>query len=160
MARKSKDNSRDRRAHSNPSANQRLPARTPSPKTLLSPLLFADVSPPPSRPRMSLQPVEDRRVHHPEGANRPALTTGGRPAPVTVVNRPRKKKRANRAQINRFGPEVVSQTKGVLTFAAPDQTVVCIRRGRRKEVLFAKGKAGRRRMRPGRRTWLSKIGCR
>lgn len=129
------------------------------PKTSLSPLLFADVSPQPSRPRIDLRPVEDRRVHHPDGVNRPALTTGGRPAPVTVVNRPRSKT-APRVQKNRFGSAVASQTKGVLTFAAPDQTAVCIRRGRRKEVLFAKGKAGRGRMRPGRRTWLSKIGCR
>lgn len=109
----------------------------------------------------SLVQVEDRRRFHPENKNRPALLKTGLPAPVTVVNkaRPKPKTRKQLAQVNRFGAVQPSQTKAVVAFAAPRETVVCVRRQSRKEVLFAKGKGGGGK-RPPKRTWLSKISCR
>lgn len=136
-------------------AKPRLLSRQPSPNPVSS-------GPSLSRPSAAapLRQVEDRRSFHPEAANRPALSLAGTPAVITVKSRPRPKPatRSARAQVNRFGSVQPSQTKAALTFAAPAATVVCIRRQRRKEVLFAKGKTSSRSHR--RRSWLSKISCR
>lgn len=51
-------------------------------------------------------------------------------------------------------------TPGTLSFAAPDKVLVCVRRRRRKEVLFAKNKAGKRGQRKPRRNYWSSISCR
>lgn len=111
----------------------------------------------------ALVQVEDRRTFHPDQRNRPAKTISGRTAPITVGNRPRKKPETPGARLARlrFGPKVHSQTKGHLTFAVPSETIVCLRRKRRKEVIFAKNKAGKGSRKPNRtRSWLSKISCR
>lgn len=160
---KSKSSKSGRRGHS---SHLSTPSHRPLTPALSSRLLI-------SRPVETFQSapplteVEDRRTFHFDHQDRPALTRWGTPAQVTVTNRQRPKaaqaspkaKKRQRLITNRFGPKVHSQTKGILTFAAPDDTVVCIRRQRRKEVLHAKKKTGGSR-RPGRRTWLSKISCR
>lgn len=46
-----------------------------------------------------------------------------------------------------------------LTFAAPDKVILCVRRKRRKQVMFAKGKAGKRGQRKPRRNYWSSISC-
>lgn len=154
-------NSKTKKLHAprdnSPIASRRLREHMPSPSVTISRTL-PEIK---ARVREPLQQVEDRRTFHPDGKNRPALTKTGRPATVIAANRPRPKAKS-KAQVNRFGPTVHSQTKGVITFEAPKETVVCIRRHRRKEVLFAKkrtGKGGRRNRNPV-RTWLSKISCR
>lgn len=158
MAKSNKSKPRVSRDHS-PIANHRLREPKPSPRPVsLSRTVF---TPPAAPPREDLRLVEDRRTFHPEQANRPAKLRSGLPAPVTVTNRTRDKPRTKsaRAQINRFGVKVHSQTKGILTFAAPKETLVCVRRQRRKEVLFAKKRTGSGNRNP-KRTWLSKISCR
>lgn len=145
----SSSNSGGGRGHSyshNPTANASLSVLRLSP---IPPLLS---------PYEPLVEVEDRRLFHFQGPDAPALDIDGRPARVTVRNRNRPKR--HKPQAYRFGPKVHSQTKGIITFEAPDRVAVCIRRKRRKEVLFAKRKAGRGGNRPPRRTWLSKISCR
>lgn len=136
-------------------AKPRLLSRSPSPNPV-------SLAPLPKSPQVAapLRQVEDRRTFNPEHGNRPALTIAGTPAVITVKSRPRPKPKtkASRAQVNRFGTLQPSQTKAAVTFAAPAATVVCIRRQRRKEVLFAKGKTSSRGHR--RRSWLSKISCR
>lgn len=77
---------------------------------------------------------------------RPARLFSGVTAQVGVADAP--KKRDGRSQ-------VPSQ----LTFQAPADTVVCIRRRRRKEVLFAKNKAGKRGQKRPRRTAWSDVKC-
>lgn len=129
-------------------ANQRLPRLSPSPVPVFK------VSPAVPPPLATPHPVEDRRVFHPERADRPALAIDGRPARFTLNNRPQKKSRLQA----RFR-SVASQTKAAVAFQAPRQVLVCVRRQRRKEVLFAKRQAGRRGLRKPRRTWLSSISC-
>lgn len=52
-----------------------------------------------------------------------------------------------------------SQTKARIAFSAPKAVVLCVRRHRRKEVLHAKGVAGRRGLRPPRRNQFSDVSC-
>lgn len=159
------------KTHTQTAARSHPPTRTAKTSVLLP------VAPSPSLvPRVTLKApvlsqVEDRRRFHFDGPRRPALKTSGMPARVVAVDRNRAKPstwskvgsparaRSARAQINRFGPQVHSQTKGQLVFDAPKHVVVCIRRQRRKEVLHALNKAGKGGMRPPRRNWLSRIGC-
>lgn len=106
--------------------------------------------------RVSLQEVEDRRLFHPLGMFAPPKTVGGSPAGIVVRNKPP----TPRQRASSFHNKVRSQTKATLTFAEPSRTVMCIRRKERREVLFAKGGAGSRRMRPPKRTPWSDISCR
>lgn len=106
------------------------------------PLAIARVSP--ARPfnipfvsRVSLVPVEDRRVYHPLGPARSVRVLSGHAVQPLVVQRRGRLSRPKR------GLPVSLQ------FAVPKKTIVCVRRKRRREVLFAKRKAhggsGRRR---------------
>lgn len=125
-----KKRGRDRSASTRPDA--------PSPHRALTTV----VRPYPTAPL--LPAIEDRRTHHPLGTNRPARLVSGHPTKPHVV-KPSKFKR---------------QLPFGLRFAAPQQTVICVRRKTRKEVLHALNKTGRGkpRRRP-RRNWYSKIGC-
>lgn len=101
--------------------------------------------------------VEDRRLFHFDGPARTPLEDDGRPARITLRNksRPRGQKRG----AYRFGPKVYSQTKAIRAFEEPRRVLICVRRQSRKEVLFAKRKAGRGGMRPPRRNYWSSISC-
>lgn len=77
---------------------------------------------------------------------RPARLFSGVTATVGVADTPKKKNGR-------------SQVPFRLAFQAPSETVVCVRRSRRKEVLFAKGKAGKRGQRRPRRSAWSDIKC-
>lgn len=113
------------------------------------------LSPPPVG-LQSLLEIEDRRTFHPEGDNRPVVRRTGAKAQKTLRDR---LSRSPRQRV-RFGPRVRSQTNAVLGFVRPEGVVTCVRRHRRKEVLFAKKKAGRGgRQRPRRLTWRSQVGC-
>lgn len=152
-------------------------ARSHNPKnTIAKTTVLPTFQPSPSLPNVTfptrpvLTHVEDRRSYHPEGGNRPAKTVHGRPAVITTVNKaraaadwanlPSKVAKARHAVINRFGAKVYSQTKGIRAFAVPTETIVCIRRQMRKEVLAAKRKLGGGNKRHGKLSWTSKISCR
>lgn len=77
---------------------------------------------------------------------RPARMFSGVTATVGVADTPKK-------------PKGRSQVPFRLAFEAPAETVVCVRRSRRKEVLFAKNKAGKRGQRRPRRTAWSDVKC-
>lgn len=111
-----------------------------------------------SRVPADLSPIEDRRTFWPEpAALRPALTlrgTGARVVGAAPVRKPGPPGRKSTALAS-------VKTGSVLTFSAPKRVAVCVRRQRRKEVLFATGKGGRRgRQRQRRRSEFSEVSCR
>lgn len=85
----------------------------------------------------------DKRTFHPLRKARPVVTTAGTP-------------------LARYKP-IPSLKPYNLAFDKPEKITVCVRRKRRKEVLFAQQKAGRRGLGRGRRRRInedSKISCR
>lgn len=104
--------------------------------------------------------VEDRRTFHPEGPQlRPFLMDNGVPATITTERNSNVKRKGKNSSPSVFA--LNRQTKSRLVFAAPDRTVVCVRRNTRREVLFAKGRGGSggKRRRNVRRNESSKYGC-
>lgn len=91
--------------------------------------------------------IEDRRSYHPLDQFRPVMNTiGGRAGPVTVAKPLKNKSRAMLAH--------------GLAFSAPKNTLICVRRNQRKEVLHALKKTGRGKGGGRKRfTPYSKIGC-
>lgn len=96
------------------------------------------------RPITRLTEIQDLRNFDFSPATRPAKLFSGSNATVGFVpnvNKPARGKRAKTFQAQ-------------LAFNAPAETLVCVRRSRRKEVLFAKKKTGKRGQRkPRRNTW-------
>lgn len=115
-----------------------------SPVTAPWPELPSRVYPSPSLPSRPLvvppEPFDGRRWH-PEGRNRPTPTVRGSAAATGAVQ-----------QSLSFLPPTVS-------FREPTNVVECIRRAKRREVLFASGKGGRGYRKPKRRSWRSNFGC-
>lgn len=105
-------------------------------------------------PTLPLTLFEDRRQWHPMVDHRPALTFTSRPHTLRAVE-----KKPTQRQ-SKYGLPALSQTKATIAFGLPDKVLVCVRRKRRKEVIFAKNKAGRSGQRKPRRNWLSAISCR
>lgn len=115
------------------------------------------------RPSMSvrtiLQQLEDRREWHPEG---PARAARGFFIPrhrlVARVSSPQSGRTSSSFQ-SPFLPSLSSVPISV-GFQAPKQVAICVRRKVRKEVIFAKGKAGRGvRRRPPTRNFYSEVIC-
>lgn len=120
--------------------------------------------------------VDDTRFYHPEEGNRPPLLLSGVPSRWEEVYRPLPGPRllwpsASR-QVSRRSPAIsgswiTSRKSGfnrkwysAFAFAHPPRVVTCIRRWTRKEVLFARGVAGRKgRKHKPRRTWRSTLRC-
>lgn len=124
---------------------------TPSLTAPLSPLVRPLVSPP---SRTILQEIEDRRTYHPLGDSRPARYSTGGPSHLKTKDRPAHDRFAN---VRRF----TSGTKAAVVFSDPDNVAICVRRKSRREVMFAKrraGMSGPRRRKP-RRNWYSAIKC-
>lgn len=101
---------------------------------------------------VSLLPVEDFRTFHPLASARPVRVTSGQtvqPLRVAAAAAPRKR-------VGLFG-----SLSPHLKFAVPSRTIICIRRARRREALFANRqvgvKGGRRRLR--KRNQWSDIRC-
>lgn len=96
------------------------------------------------RRRAALTAIEDRRTYTPLGRRTSARSFNRAHHVLKVKPEPRQKWRV---------PTRVM-------FDAPKKVLVCVRRGRRREVLFAKRKtgAGARRRAP-RRNWFSEISC-
>lgn len=96
----------------------------------------------------------DRRQYHPLGPLRGAVSFSGGQHALRATDR---------KNVDRFAGlrKFPSQTKASIGFDAPVSVLVCVRRKRRKEVLFAKRKTGRggARQRRPRRNWFSKIHC-
>lgn len=90
-----------------------------------------------------LRRVEDRRRFHPAKSLRSPRGVHGGPARLTARTEPSRPGRLPYA----------------VNFLVPKKTVVCIRRQRRKEVLFAKRKAGKRGQRRSRRNFFSEVRC-
>lgn len=104
------------------------------------------------------QPIfDDGRHFHPAPDFRPAFTLRGNKSAVRLADRP-----ASRVAVaSGFNKRIRSQTKAFLTFAAPERVSVCVRRMRRKEVMFATKRAGRSgSQRKRRRSRYSEISCR
>lgn len=111
-----------------------------------------------SGPALSpLLEVEDARAWHPD-PEQGALTIGGRFARVVVHSRP-VVARANTI----FSPSsypVGFQVPVGVRFESPFKVVTCLRRKIRREIMFARNKAGKgvRKRRP-RRSWRSNVSC-
>lgn len=91
--------------------------------------------------------VEDRRLWHPE----PDLVQGLSKLAPTVVAKPAKARPGGRT-----GP-----SPDVFKFAVPEKVAVCVRRKQRREVIFAKGRAGKgAKARYRRRNDRSNVSCR
>lgn len=101
-----------------------------------------------SRPARAIQLIEDLRTFHPAPAERPARLFSGVTATVGLADQPQKKKGTRRSRV-----------PVQLAFTAPQQTLVCVRRRRRKEVLFAKNKTGKRGQRRARWSKWSDTKC-
>lgn len=98
------------------------------------------------RSRPSLMELEDLRTFDFEPATRPPRRTDGGYASVV----------ASTPQTNKKAPSKVPYQ---ISFSAPAETLVCVRRSRRKEVLFAKKKTGRRGQKKARWSKWSTIKC-
>lgn len=134
------------------------PSLTPSLLRPTAPL----VSPLPSPSQTILREIEDRRTYHPLGEFRPARFRTGGPSRITVKDRPYNG-RYKYADPHRNSRNIHlnSGTKAPVSFAVPDGTVVCVRRKQRKEVLFAKRRAGAKgRQRRHKRNLWTKVRCR
>lgn len=136
MAKRNKNRHRPegKRGIFHPTANLRLRAL---PDLLIRPV---------SRQRVDLRPFEDRRAFHPLKHARPAITTFKRAdARLLIDDRKVDVKKPSRLP---FG----------VTFAVPQRVAICVRRKRRKEVIFAKGVGGSKTRKP-RRTEFSDVRC-
>lgn len=120
---------------------------------------FPDVEPSVWRWLAYAEPLalaEDRRRWEPQGGpqdvHRVARRISGRPA--RVIAPPARKTRSTR-------PKFASSPPAALVFRAPARVAVCVRRRTRREVIFARGQAGRpgRPSRPPRRSVYSSIHC-
>lgn len=90
------------------------------------------------QPSLPLLEVEDRRAFHPSGSTRPALNVNGRQHLLRAAGTP---------------------THPRVGFQDAERLLVCVRRGTRKEVMFAKGKAGKKGQRKPRFNYYSSISC-
>lgn len=95
-----------------------------------------------------LQSIEDRRTWHPEGPQRPARGLLRARHRLTLAQPSKKFRGPTKATID-----------APVGFDDPFRVVVCVRRRRRREVLHAFRKTGRRGQRRPRRSWYSDISC-
>lgn len=95
----------------------------------------------------------DGREFHPDEPVGQIKTLTGAPARIDVPRPVRVREREK----SRSKPYKFFST-AVLAFQTPSKVVVCVRRRRRREVMFASGRAGRF-FTPKRRTWTSLIRC-
>lgn len=91
-----------------------------------------------------LSEVDDRRTYHP---------SRHRPAPS--FSRPR-----HRLKVPSLLQNPLAGTKALVTFSAPQNVLICVRRKIRKEVMHAFKKAGKTGQRRPRRNAYSSISCR
>lgn len=114
-----------------------------------------------------LSPFEDRRFWDPLGDFRPARTLNRRSA-ATIVEMPAalfsEAQRAGHlggsssSHPSRRGPSTFS-SRSVFRFRVPEKVAICVRRKRRKEVLFAKRRTGKGSRSPKHRNYYSEVSC-
>lgn len=100
----------------------------------------------PTRLYADLSEVQNFRLADLYEPTRPARLFSGVTATVGLSDTPKKKGTRSRVPAQ-------------LAFTAPAETVVCVRRHRRKEVLFAKKKAGKGGQKRPRRSAWSEVKC-
>lgn len=112
-------------------------------------------------PMLSLSLDDDRRFWHPD-PERGAVEIGGRWARVVVHSRPvvARSRALSAWGLSDRGLPVGLQVPVGLRFESPFRVLTCLRRKIRRQVIFARRKAGKgvRRRRP-RRTWRSQVVC-
>lgn len=115
-----------------------IPDAFSSPHRTLTPVVRISARP------VDLREIEDRRTYSPQPFRAAKVFSGAVHQPVVVK------------KTTKFKPQLPFG----LTFNAPKDTLICVRRKIRKEVLFAKNKtgAGKRRRKPH-KNFYSKIGC-
>lgn len=102
----------------------------------------------PIRRRISIpRGIEDRRLYSP--TPRRPLTRRSHVAKIEYVHAPSRSKKISAPAYPLSRP----------AFAAPRRVLICVRRKQRKEVLFAKNKAGRRGQRRPKFNRFSEISC-
>jgi len=102
-------------------------------------------------PSSSLTQIQDLRTFDFSPGTRPAKLFSGSNASVGFVPNVNHGRQAKGRQAKLFN--------GQMAFTAPAQTLVCVRRARRKEVLFAKKKTGKGGQRKPRRSTWSNYKC-
>lgn len=111
---------------------------------------------------LNLRPFEDRRTFHPARLLAAPVFLGGNPPARSIVSAasPAPRRAIQRAVgVARLLENSRFPTSRV-RFAEASRVVICVRRKRRKEVLFARRKAGRRGQRRPRRNLWSDVQCR
>lgn len=103
---------------------------------------------PSTEPFGSLREIEDRRSFHPDPSpfGPPARSVWGHPVQPVVQKRP-PPGRPYRSPFHK------------LSFAVPKETAICVRRETRREVLFAKKRAGGGSRKKPHRNFYSSISC-
>lgn len=99
------------------------------------------------RTKIRLTEISDLRNFDFEPGTRPARLFSGSTASVTAESVTKKTERSR------------SRVPYQLAFSAPGETLVCVRRSRRREVLFAKKKTGKGGQRRPRRSAWSDYKC-
>lgn len=134
------------RRSGNRTLNRSAGARSPYRSLVARPLLPAIVIRP-----LDLRVFEDRRTYHPDRL---------RP-PLTVSRRDQRKLLdvATRGAV-RSQPPLHRPARSVLSFAVPKKVLICMRRERRRETLFALGRTGRGARSVKRRNEWSAVSCR
>lgn len=117
-------------------------------------------------PKLSLP---DARLHHPENLNRPLLKIDGRRGvalkPKNFTIRAVAAARPKSAAVAAVKSKIVKHKMPVagvparLQFSAPKKVVLCVKRKMRREVIFAKNKAGGGPRKKPRRTMYSSFSC-
>lgn len=118
----------------------------PAPRVTSTPLLS------PLSDRIADPLLSDRRAFHPLQDYAPAAFHTGATPRIGLKDKSYGRKAPS------FG---FSQTKAIQAFGSPKAVDLCVRRHRRREVLFAKKHAGRggKRRHPRRTNWFSAIKC-
>lgn len=113
---------------------------------------------------VSLLDIEDRRRWDPEGDYRPARSLVG-PASVIEVTRSvgagpgASRKAKSPARGFRYRSPFYDFPAGKMEFRSPERVIKCVRRGERREVLFAKRKTGKGSKAPRTRDYWSDVSC-
>jgi len=94
-----------------------------------------------------LPSLEDRRSYHPEGVARPARSFRSSRHRLTVSEPSQRAVRTSNPRVIRVG------------FENPREVLVCVRRKRRREVMFAFNKAGKVGQKKPRRSFYSSVKC-
>lgn len=95
--------------------------------------------------------IDDRRTYHPDPARLPKMITGA-PVSFKVRKKPTTYQKSLKKNWQSYVPNLIS-------FAENKNVLICIRRKKRKEVLFAKKKTGMRGQKRPRFNSYSSIHC-